>query len=210
MSANILLKTEALDDVTEWTQSDGLTVTSNTLAAPAFAGKYAGRADRVIDASAVLQCGLDGAFHSPIANDSSSWTLSVYVAKDAVTTRFPLLFLNFENGTPITVGISLDTSAGAVASSADFTAPNASGVVDVDTIYWRFWLRHANNSTGNNAIRARFQPAHSLTHGGAGNNSAQGTVDVWGFNLTNDAAVQTYQPDPSYAFVLPRRVLFRL
>lgn len=209
MSANILLKTEALDDVTEWTQSDLLTVTANTTAAPAFAGKYAGLADRLVDANIVNVCGLDGAFHG-IPNDASDWTLSVYVAKDAVTTRFPLMQLNFENGTAMTVAISLNTSAGTVTSVTGITAPNASGVVDADTHYWRFWLRHANNNTGNNAIRARFSPAGTSTHGGAGDNSAQGTTDTWGFNLTNDSAVQTYQPDPFYAFVLPRRVLFRV
>jgi hypothetical protein len=196
--ANILLKTEQLNDTSEWTASDGLTVTANTNAAPDFAGASASQADRLTDASAVNQCGLDGAYHT-IANDTSDWTYSIYVRKDTVTTRYPLLFLQFENGTVMTVGASFDTVGGTSAAASGFTAPDASGVVDAESLWWRCWIRHANNGTGNNAIRARIHPAHSLTLGAAGNNSAQGSIDAWGANLTNSTSVMAYEPEPYYS-----------
>lgn len=199
--ANILLKTEALDDVTEWTQSDFLTVTADSAAGPAYLGIHAGMADTLVDANTSNQCGLDGAFKT-ITSDGTSWTASVHIKKDAVTDRFALLELNFENGTAMTVGISLDTKNGTVSAASGITAPDASGVED-KTDYWRFWLTHANNNTGNNAIRVRYKPAQASVLGAAGDNAVTGSTVTFGFNLTNTATVQPYEPDPTYAIEFP-------
>ncbi len=198
--ANIVPKTEAFDDTAEWTQSDSLTVTANSDAAPAFAGSSAGRADTLVDANASNICTLTGGFHS-IPSDSSDWLLSLFVKKDTVTTRFPIIQIDMQNGTRVQAYALLDTMNGLITNTGDGPGNfDAIGVVDVDALWWRFWARKANNNTGNNAIRCLFSPAYADSSAGFSLSSLTGSIIAWGANLTNTSTVQTYEPDPFYAF----------
>lgn len=197
--SNILVKTEALDDTSEWTQSDLLTVTANTDAAPLFAGINAGLADRLVDSDASNIGTLFGGFHT-ITSDGTDWLLSVYGKKDTVTTRFPLIYVDMQNGTRVQAYASLDTKNGLISNASGAPVFDAIGVIDIDSLWWRFWGRIANNNTGNNAIRCSLIPAGTLLFGGTGEPAAQGTYPMWGVNLTNTSTIQPYEPDPLYAF----------
>jgi hypothetical protein len=200
--ANILVKTEQFNDTGEWTQTDLLTVTPNTDAAPAFAGAGAGLADTLVDADGSNTCSLASGFHT-ITNNGTDWLLSLFVKKDTSTTRFPAMYIDMQNGTRVEAFASLDTKNGLITTVSGLPAFDATGVVDVDAVYWRFWGRKANNSTGNNAIRCAVFVAESATFGGASNPGITGTVIAWGVNLTNTTTVQPYEPDPFYSFVFP-------
>lgn len=202
--ANILIKTEQFDDTGVWTPNDSLTVTANTDAAPGFAGPSAGLADTLDDAQVAAQASLTSGYQG-IANDGTDWLLSLHVKKDSSTTRFPYLYLDLVNGTRLQTFASIDTKNGLITTASGLPAFDATGVVDVDAVYWRFWARVANNNTGNTAIRCGFFPAATSAHGGAADNSAQGNLVAWGANLTNTSAIQAYEPDPFYAF--PRSFL---
>lgn len=197
MSANILHFTEQFDNA-YWTPFDGLVVTPNTFAAPVFAGSNAGLADTVADTSAGGISSLYGTFES-IPNDASSWLFSTLIRKDTTQTRFPLLHANFFGGTDAFSNIQINTQTG-VAGNAESAPSDAFGVVDVDSNWWRLWMRKANNNTGNTLVRVALFPAYSATIGGVGDQSILGSIVAWGINATNDATLQDYQPNPTYAF----------
>lgn len=197
--ANILQFTEQFDNA-YWQQISSIGITANTHAAPAFAGGSAGMADTLDDANAAGQSSVYGE-ESSIADDSSDWTGSVFIRKDAVTSRFPEVLLQITGGvTAITVGVSVNTSTGAIAASGTNGGPTASGVVDVDATWWRVWLRHANNSSGNTVLRLHIFPARSDVLGDPASSAVTGSIVAWGANATNTSAVQTYDPNPTYSF----------
>jgi hypothetical protein len=192
--ANIILFTEQFDN-SWWVKNDGATVTQDTHAAPAFAGFDAGLADTLHDAQAVQT-----SIYSPyitIANDASAWTASVFMRKDAVTSRYPLMVLEFNGGTGIWTAASFGTSDG---SSSDFPGfpPAARGVVDVDDTWWRMWMRQPNNNTGNVNVRMGIFPASSTVLGGSGDGGVLGTIVAWGANISNSSVVEDYIPEPFY------------
>jgi hypothetical protein len=195
--ANVLDKTEAFNDTGEWSAFDGLVVTANTHAAPAFAGVHAGLADTVEDTNGGVASSLYGPFKS-IPSDSSDWIISVHVRKDATTSRFPHFAVDFDGGTGFSAGVQLNTSTGEVANSG--SAPDAIGVVDVDATWWRVWMRKANNGSGNNIARFNMAPCFASTLGGSVNGGLTGSIVMWGVNMTNASTIQTYEPDPFYEF----------
>lgn len=200
MSANIIPDTEDFSS-SVWSPNDaGMVVTVNTTAAPAFAGQNAGMADKLEDTTAALVATLLNLPSFDIIVDSTSWILSLFVKKDAITSRFPEFVLFLSGGTSIFTGISLNTSNGNIANSANAgVAPDDKAVVDVDANWWRVWFKIANNGT-NNLIRAQLSPAQSETLGGSNNGTLTGDITAWGINLTNDNTLQDYQPNPFYPF----------
>jgi hypothetical protein len=200
--ANLQPKTEAFDDTGEWTPIDSLTITASTGSPPTFAGINATGPDTLTDAQASSNSALQSGFHT-IPNDTSANIFSIYLAKDTSTTRFPGLYLDFVNGTRIQIYMCCDTKNGLITTFADLTgfAADASGVDDVDANWWRFWIKKANNATGNTQFDVRIFAALSTTYGGSSSVSAQGSIVAWGANVTNSATLQPYEPDPTYAFV---------
>ncbi len=199
--ANLLLSTEALEDTGNWTASN-ITVTANTHAAPGFAGVNAGMADTVADNSAAAG-GLLTANYVDIAADSSDYVGSVYIRKDAVTTRWPDIFIQISG--VVTGFVSLNTSTGSIANGSG-PLPAATDIVNVDAFWWRLWMQVAN--TGSAAIiRMGVYPDHLDALGGATTSPPTGSVVLWGFNITKSSAVQDYEPEPFYAFVAPRSFL---
>jgi hypothetical protein len=205
--ANLLHFTEQFDDA--YWSAVVVVVTANTHAAPAFAGINAGLADTIDDQSAGSSGALTGSYED-CPGDTSDFVVSRYVRKDAITSRFPILTMQFTSGATINTGVSLNTSTGATANANGLDAPDAIGCVDVDATWWRLWLRKAN--AGGVAVRSNFYPAYSATLGGAQDGAVTGSVIAWGANLTNTSTVQTYEPDPFYAFVIaevPAALIFR-
>ena len=199
--ANILHYTEQFENA-YWTGFDTLVVTPNTHAAPAFAGVNAGMADTVEDASASVYSSLFGTFET-IPNDSSEWIASVYIRKDAVTSRFPAFAIQFQGGTNLSWGASMNTATGAF-GIYDSPGPTSSGVEDIDAEWWRWWVNPVNNSSGNTQARMALYPAAFDTSPGVGlNGGLLGSIVPWGINLTNTAALDTYDPEPFYAFTAP-------
>jgi hypothetical protein len=196
---NVITKTEQFDDAV-WAKTS-VTVTANSQAAPVFAGGSAGLADTLDDASAVVTGVVEWGY-TGVANDSSPWVCSVFIRKDAITSRFPVLGFQIVDGTSVVAGISINTSTGAVANVGDIAAPATSGVVDFDSLWWRAWLQKPNNSSGNADIKMFLNPAYSSALGGTADSTVTGSIVAWGANLTNDATVQTYIPDPFYAFAV--------
>lgn len=192
-AANLVTSTEALDDTGVWT-ANSTTVTANSQAAPAFAGGSAGMADTVADNSAAAQGNLVGTFYT-ISADTSDYIGSVFIRKDAVTDRWPEIVTNINTG--VNGLVSINTSTGAIADGS--TPPAASGVVDVDANWWRLWMRIANDGAGT-AIRIYVYPDHLDALGGSTTSGGTGSAVFWGFNITNDSTVQTYQPEPTYSF----------
>ncbi len=208
--ANLLALTEQFDNTSEWTNNN-CTITANSGGtAPAIYGINATAPDTVADNSAGTLGQVQGAFKD-ILNDAADYIGSVFVQKDAVTTRFAAVTIQITvGGTPIVSGVSINTSAGTVA--AIDTTPTASGVVDVDASWWRVWFRTANNNTGNVAVRMNIYPAAATTLGGTADVVTTGSVVLWGANITQSSSLLAYEPDPFYAFVVaevPAKIIIR-
>ncbi len=192
--SNIVPYTE---DFSHWTTSSNATVTVDTHAAPSTANVGAWMADTLGDASAVSQ-GAVLSVSQTISSDGSSWTASLYIRKESSrTSGFPECYLVFSGGTSIQAGIAFNPQTGLTGfPSGGFS--DASGVVDVDTNWWRLWWRKANNNSGNVSTRLQIYPALENTFGSGPDSSATGTLVVWGANLTNTSSVQDYEPHPAY------------
>lgn len=205
MSANIITFTEQFDNAV-WTPGDAnLVVTPNTFAPPAFAGILAGQADDVADVSPASAPALVGTNYS-IPADTSTWVGSIFVRKDAINTRWPTLGVVLAGGSGQLVTVNMDTSSGAYAAGP-FGSPAAFGVMDVDSLWWRLWAQITNDGT-NNLARLQWWPSILDALGGSVTSAQTGSATFWGANMTNDGTPQTYQPDPTYAFILPNQPFF--
>jgi hypothetical protein len=191
--ANLQQATEQFDHAGAWSAFDGLTVTAGTHSPPTGAPSGALDASTLNDTSAGGQASLFGTYYS-IPNDSAPYCASIYVRKDANTSRFPQIGMQINGGTQIVSGISINTSTGAIATANGSTAPDSSGVEDIDANWWRFWFVKANNSSGNTIVRMFLYPAISLTLGGTADSGIVDSAVFWGANLRNGEAPTTYSP----------------
>ena len=126
-----------------------------------------------------------------VANDSTTWCVSVFVKKAPAGAPVIELFMQFNNGTPILARFFVDPINGA--SIADGGVVK-SGVDDHGT-YWRVWMTLANNSSGNTSVRMRLSPAGRLTGDvstAAVDTSATGSNHFWGAQIENSAAPTSY------------------
>ena len=198
--ANIVTQTEAFTHA-DWSNF-GLTITANTDVAPAFAGINAGLADSLADVSG-SQDSVYSTYRT-VPNDSSDWITTLYVRKIFTTpTFFPEIVGQFAGGTGISFGISINLQTGQTAKAAGESDPATHSSVDVDSLWWRFFMKQANNGTGNTVLRMGIFPARAATLGGGADGAVTGTITVWGANQTNGSTLLTYEPDPYYDFVLP-------
>ncbi len=202
---NVLTFTEQFDNAA-WSNAS-TTVTADTFAAPGFTGTKANRADTVQDATGAAVSSLTQDVGSSVVN-SLDYTGSIYVRKDAVTSRFPAFQMSFLGATGVDAFVALNTSTGVVSDIVGLGAADAKGVVDVDSLWWRIWWRKANNATGNTLARMVVYPALSGTLGQSFDSSILGSIVAWGAQIEQASAVGTYVPSPFYS--LPRLVLFRV
>ncbi len=207
--ANLLAFTEQFDNATEWTNNN-CTITANSGgSAPAIYGASATAPDTLADNSAAALGQVQGTLKD-ILNDSADYIFSLFIKKDATTSRFPTIASQIAvGGTPAFSGVSVNTSAGTLAAADGVTAPSASGVVDVDASWWRVWFRTPNNNTGNVAIRINIYPAASSTLGGTSDVGVTGSIVAWGANITQSSSLQAYEPDPFYVFETPSAIIFK-
>ena len=197
--ANLLTNTEDFSHA-DWSNS-AVTVTTNTTAAPSFAGIHATLADTLNDASAVAQATITRFTTPSVAN--TDYTFSIYILKDSTTSRFPAFGLNLY-GTPNRHRqLALNTQTGATGNAGVDTAPASSNVTDVDGTWWRLSMTETTAGMSATDIAVVIFPARASTLTGAPDSTVTGSIIAWGANLTPTATAETYEPHPSYAFELP-------
>jgi hypothetical protein len=204
--ANLLLKTEDFSDEAVWSFA-GVTVTSNTAAAPAIYGVNAGLADTVTDVTASLDAILQQVEKVGGTSDTDPYIVSVHVKKDAITNRFCQFYLVFAGVSTAFCAARINTSTGEIVSytGGGASAPTAQGVVD-HSDYWRFWVKWADPNA-NSLVRWQFWPAvcgDSIS--GDLDGAINGSVILQGANVTQSDTLLDYEPAPFYEFVLPEVV----
>lgn len=193
--ANVILHTEDFTDA-EWT-NNGTTITPGAAAAPSGFGSGAALATQLEDATTGAQSNVVGTYYTFTPNVSAIG--SMFVRKDAVTSRQPTFLLTLNGGVRMDGGIILNTSTGvASVPTGDGTAPTAFGVIDYDSLYWRVWIKLTD--TGSNDIaRFYFAPAAYDNIGDFASSGNLGSFIGWGANLTYTTTIQPYEPAPAYA-----------
>lgn len=173
---------------------------ANVGSPPAFAGGSATNYDTLEDAESGV---VDYQFLDiTIPNNSSPYCCSIYVRKDAVSSRYPEIWLQLTGGTEVNAGLQFNTTDGSSVFSEIVADPVASGVEVVDATWYRVWFTCANNGSGNTNARITIYPAMTTTWGGSFGATATGLMGVWGINLTPTATLQPYEPDPDYDYEL--------
>ncbi len=108
--------------------------------------------------------------------DSNTHTISFWVAKDSVTSRFPLLYAQIGGGTVVSRGVHLNTQTGATVAT-NIAGTTTSRVVDAG-LWWVVELTLTNNSTvGNTGLSVQIYPARSTVIG-TDNVAAVGSVTI--------------------------------
>jgi hypothetical protein len=105
-----------------------------------------------------------------VPNDNATHIVGVWIAKDAVTTRFPEVAMTLGGGTSQSNKVQINTQTG-VAVLRVSVGSNPFFVVDGATLgfpgWWLFVVGVVNNSTGNTQLTLNIYPARSNTIGGA-------------------------------------------
>lgn len=196
---NILLATEDFT-AAPWTTEESLIVVADTHAPPGFAGWTAGKADTLEDANAAGVGGIRQDVSVP--DDTTTYVASVYVRKHPDVVRFPAFMLEFRGAVTRSAGIEINTATGAIADIPfGSTTPIASGIVDVDSEWWRVWWTLANDGLGNNVCRLNIWPALAAGLGGSFNSASVGVLQVWGANVVASGTVGAYEANPPYTVV---------
>ena len=180
---NLCLQSE--DFATTWADSavTPVGVSINTTVAPD--GNTT--ADTLTDDSAVNFEGLEQTF--TVANDSTSWTATVYIKKDSDETRFPELQIQITGGTLQRVNVSLNTKTGAILERAS-TGTTVVSVQDAGD-YWRLRVTVDNNTSGNVTLEVFLFPAAGITLGTIVA-TATGSIIAWGAVLENSGFPTSY------------------
>ena len=197
--ANILENTENFGaSVWAITSDPAPVVTLNTHAAPAFAGGLAGMADTIDDQSAAVQGFIRNETYPGGVTTATDYCFSIYIRKTTgATTVFPTFAVQFLTGGSVFGGISIDTqdSAGAVS-----TGNVSQGISSIDATWWRAWF--VINSGPCTDFRPFLVPAASDALGGSDDGTLQGSIVVWGINVTPSSTLQAYEPSPAYAAIV--------
>lgn len=197
MAVNLVPASEDFTNTSYWTAWDGLVVTANTHAAPASLGISAGMADTIEDTNGGIVSSLYLGFQE-IPVDTLTYCISLFIRKDANTSRFPNIGAQMVNGTTVLGGLSCNTQAGTVAEAG---AVVDSGCVDVDATWWRFWFTLTNNL--NDDVRIWIEPAQAATLGGSPDGGLINTgIIAIGAAIqvvaTPTSAPPDYVPNPDY------------
>lgn len=200
--ANLLLKTEDFSHAA-WVNTS-VTVTADSTAAPSGFPTAAGLADTAADNSAVVKAGLIQDVTIP--GSALNYTFSLFVKKDTDTTRYLQLRLQFRDVAGFDSGVNFDTQNGTFDDPGGIIS-SGGAVVNYDASWWRIWIRE--DSGGNTRVQCAIYPAATDVSSSAGNVVTQGSVIIWGANLTQSTVIQTYEPDPAYPAAVPAAIIFR-
>jgi hypothetical protein len=192
--ANLLTYTEQMDN-SIWEKWDGLTVTADSQSPPTGGALLA---DTVADTSGVAPSEIRQSF-TKTASDTSYYIFSLFIRKDTDQTRFPR-FSHYYAGGAVGRSIRVNTQTGSIGADPGSPLPDDYGLVDYDANYWRVWMKQ-NDPTGVNSLCwFSVNPASSTTLTGSQDIAATGSIVMWGANITNNTALQEYEPHPFYNF----------
>lgn len=179
---NALLYSEDFNNAA-WVTSGTIVVTPDAVAAP----NGLTVATTLNDTDGAATSGITQSI--TVAADTNNRTLSVYVEKDAITTRFPAIYIRYSGGSAVESYVSLNTQTGAT-SIISGAAPTI--VVDDYVDYWRVSLTLQNDST-NTLLDLGIFPAYSSTLGGAASVATTGSINVFGAQIEEKGSVGKYQ-----------------
>jgi hypothetical protein len=121
-------------------------------------------------------------FSVAVAADTNTHTAIVWLKKDAITTRFPIIKLQITGGTTVSVSKQINTQTGAIASdtgAAGSTFKVINGALLGRSDCWVIEMTLPNNGTaGNTLLSVTIYPAFASVLGGAGDVAATGSITV--------------------------------
>lgn len=122
-----------------------------------------------------------------VLNDSNTHCVTLFLRRDADTTRFPEIQLKLSGGTQVDGAFQVNTATGAsTVRSGTFTSTK----IDLVGDYWQVVLTLTNNSTGNTAFRIDVFPAVTTTWGTTESNTS-GSIVLGGVQAELDASGAT-------------------
>ncbi len=174
---NVCLQSEVL--TTTWAPTGTPVIVSNALVAP--------------DGNTTMDTVEDNASSGNIefvkqsitvANDSTSWVLSIFIPKTTSASHFPGMTIRVTGGTDIRGDFTLNTDDGTMTERAGFAGASANGIIDVGD-FWRLWVAITNDSTGNTSMTVDLLPAINTDAGDTWFTTTTGTTGFWGVQVEN-------------------------
>jgi hypothetical protein len=167
-----------------WNKAN-VTVTSNSTISP--------DGNTTADTLSKSISGVDGTVVRTVSATASGYVGSVFIKKDADTSRFPELFVRSSDGTGQNeIYVQLNTSTGATVTRFQTGSASVSTPVLING-YWRISFYALANS---NTCRFGIRPAAGTTLG-VFNANATGSIIAWGAQLEDGSYATSYIPTTS-------------
>jgi len=133
---------------------------------------------------------LEGRLDTFLTTDTS-WTSSLYILKDTITSRFPAITIRWQGDVTVTGTVVLNTVTGAtvVTSDANYTISTAEAVLD--GTYWRLRLSGTYTNTGLVRVYMQVYPAYAQTLTTTSDATALGTITAWGASMETGLSLNT-------------------
>ncbi len=171
---NVILQARQMG--TTWTPVSGLTRAQDAIGVDGVANAAWTLTDDSVLAEHLRQT-------VTVANDSTTWAISIYVRKDSTTDRFPAIACILFNGTSQTATFRINTSTGETFEES--SVGTVSVAVKEAGDFWRMIVTVANNSSGNTQLQINIFPARSVTLDGAKDDTTQGSFVIDAVQVEN-------------------------
>lgn len=176
----------------DWTKSSSASVAASAITAPDGSSDAetitdpGGAGSGILNTARLFQI-------IAIANDSTNWTASIFIAKTSATpAALPIFNLGFLGGTSKNAFTAIDPSDGSTGYPTDTGVIGASAadsvIVEDYGLWWRLSTTYANNSSGNNQGLVRLLPAATTGLTSGFDATLAGSADVWQADLVNAGA----------------------